>query len=56
MEQFSDYYLTSTAELRADLIENFFTSLKVIFDYDATPATGSGHTDVKYIWGVGWSF
>jgi putative salt-induced outer membrane protein YdiY len=56
LEQFSDYYLTSTAELRADLIENFFTSLKVIFDYDATPATGSGHTDVKYIWGVGWSF
>jgi putative salt-induced outer membrane protein YdiY len=56
LEQFSDYYLTSNAELRADLIDNFFTSLKVIFNYDATPAEGSDKTDVKYIWGFGWSF
>ena len=56
LEQFSDYYLTSNAELRADLIDNLFTSFKVIFNYDATPAAGSDQTDVKYIWGLGWNF
>jgi len=56
LEEFSDYYLTSNAELRADLIDNLFTSFKVIFNYDATPAAGSDQTDVKYIWGLGWNF
>ncbi|UCG46648.1 MAG: DUF481 domain-containing protein [Phycisphaerales bacterium] len=55
-EKISDYYLTSTAELRTNLTENMFTNFKVIFDYDATPAQGSGSTDIKYLLGVGWSF
>jgi len=56
IEQFSDYFLTSTAEVRANFTETMFTNFKVIFDYDATPAVGKGATDVKYIWGIGYNF
>jgi putative salt-induced outer membrane protein YdiY len=56
LEKFSDYYLTSTAELRATMIENLFASFRVMFNYDATPAPGQGKTDVKYLLGVGLSF
>ncbi|MHC4478071.1 MAG: DUF481 domain-containing protein [Planctomycetota bacterium] len=56
IEQVSDYYLTSTSELRANFTQTLFTSFKVIFNYDTTPAIGSGSTDTKYIWGVGGSF
>jgi putative salt-induced outer membrane protein YdiY len=52
----SDYFLTSTAEFRANFTEKMFANFKVILDYDATPAEGSGKTDTKYIVGVGWSF
>jgi len=55
-ENFSDYYLTSSAEFRANFTETMFTNFKVIFDYDATPAVGAGSTDTKYILGVGLSF
>jgi putative salt-induced outer membrane protein YdiY len=55
-EKFSDYYLTTTAELRAKVTELIFTNFKVVFDYDATPAEGKGNTDVKYIFGVGVTF
>ena len=55
-EKFSDYFLSTSAEIKADVTPNIFTNFKVLFDYDATPAVGSGKTDVKYIWGVGASF
>jgi putative salt-induced outer membrane protein YdiY len=55
-EKFSDYYLTSTGEIRAHFTDRMFTNFKAIFDYDSTPAIGAGNTDVKYIWGIGWSF
>jgi putative salt-induced outer membrane protein YdiY len=56
LEKFSDYYLTTTAEIRANFTERFFTNFKTIFDYDVTPAAGRSSTDVKYIWGFGWGF
>jgi len=56
IEKFSDYYLTSTAEIRAYFTATMFTNFKVIFDYDTTPAIGAGNTDVKYILGIGYSF
>jgi len=52
----ADYFLTSTGELRASLPGTMFTNLKVILNYDATPAAGAHKTDLKYIWGLGWSF
>ena len=56
LEQVSDYYLTTTAQLRASITERMFTDFKVIFDYDASPAVGTGNSDVKYIFGLGWNF
>ncbi len=56
LEKASDYFLTTTAELRASITEKMFASFKVVFDYDATPAENAGSTDTKYIVGVGWSF
>jgi len=56
LEQFSDYFLTSNAEIRADISESMFTNFKIIFNYDASPAADTDKTDVKYIWGLGISF
>jgi len=56
MDDFSDYYLTTTAELRTYFTERMFGNFKAIYDYDATPAPGAGNTDVKYILSVGLSF
>ncbi|MHC4220807.1 MAG: DUF481 domain-containing protein [Planctomycetota bacterium] len=56
MSRVSNYFLTTTAEIRATVTEQFFTNFKAILDYDTTPAAGKGNTDVKYLWGVGWNF
>ena len=55
-EQISDYYLTSTHELRAKINDHLFTNFRVLFDYDDTPAEGKGSTDVKYLFGIGLTF
>ncbi len=52
----SDYFLTSTAEVRANFAKNMFVNFKVIFNYDSTPAPGRESTDVKYLLGVGLNF
>jgi putative salt-induced outer membrane protein YdiY len=52
----SDYFLTSTAELRANLTKAMFANFKVIFNYDAAPAPDRGNTDIKYMLGVGVTF
>jgi len=56
MDKLSDYYLTTTGSLRADLTDRTFVDFKTIFSYDSTPAPGQGGTDVKYILGVGLDF
>lgn len=56
IDKFSDYYLTSTAGIRADFTEKIFMTLKAIFNYDATPAIGRGSTDTKYFLGLGYRF
>ena len=55
-EDLGDYYLTSSTELRAKLNAHWFLNAKVLFDYDAIPATGEGSTDIKYLFGAGFSF
>ena len=52
----SDYYLTTTAELRANFTKSMFGSFKTIFSRDVSPAPGRGNSDVKYILSVGVSF
>ena len=56
VEDFSDYFLTSTSEIRAHLTEMMFANFKVIFGHDSTPAVGAHKTDTKYILGIGYSF
>jgi hypothetical protein len=56
LEDFSDYYLTATAEVRASLIGTMFANFKTILNFDSTPATGQSDTDLKYIFGVGATF
>ncbi len=56
LDKISDYYLTTTAELRASLTKAMFANFKVIFNYDATPANNRSSTDIKYIFGVGMTF
>ena len=56
LEKFSDYFLTTSAEVRATMVKNLFASFRVIFDYDTSPAIGRGSTDVKYLLGVGLEF
>jgi len=55
-EKFSDYYLSSTGEIRAHFTEKMFANFKVILNYDATPAVDAGSTDTKYILGLGYIF
>ncbi|MHC4655793.1 MAG: DUF481 domain-containing protein [Planctomycetota bacterium] len=56
LEKFSDYYLTSTGEIRAHFTEKMFVNFKVILNYDTTPAIDAGTTDTKYMLGLGYSF
>jgi len=56
IDKISDYFLTSTAEIRADFTNRIFMNFKTILGYDATPAVGAHKTDVKYFLGVGYSF
>ena len=56
IEKFSDYYLTSTGEIRAHFTERMFLNFKVILNYDRSPAVGAGTTDTKYLLGLGYSF
>ncbi len=54
--EFSDYYLTANSEFRYRFNEMIYGSFKTIFDYDASPAEGSGSTDTKHILGLGVDF
>ena len=52
----SDYYLTTTAEVRANFTKSMYGSFKTIFSRDASPAPGRGNSDIKLILGVGIGF
>lgn len=56
LERFSDFFLTSTLEVRTNLTKAMFANFKVILNYDATPAPGRDNTDVKYLLGIGMNF
>ena len=56
LDKFSDYFLTTTVGIRTDLSTSFFATFKTIFNYDETPAVGAHKTDVKYFFGLGYSF
>jgi len=56
IDKFSDYYLTTSAELRYNVSASIYLNAKVMLDYDKTPAVGKGSTDTKYFLGLGYNF
>ena len=56
IDKFSNYFLTTTAGIRADLTETFFATFKAIFNHDSTPAIGAHKSDIKYFFGLGYRF
>lgn len=52
----TDLYLTTSAGLRTEINEHFFTEAKVRVDYDSTPAEDAEDTDLNYSLGVGVNF
>jgi hypothetical protein len=56
LDKFSDYYLTTSAELRYNVSASIFLNAKALLDYDVTPSPGKGSTDTKYFFGLGYSF
>lgn len=53
LEEQSDFFITTTAELRMELTKRFFASSKVRIDHDSTPAAGSEKTDFTYLLSLG---
>lgn len=53
---FSDYYLTTSGEIRAHFTKTMFSSFKAILNRDATPAAGTSASDTKFIISVGMTF
>jgi putative salt-induced outer membrane protein YdiY len=56
LKQFSDYYLTTSLELRAGLTKSMFANFRTLLDYNSKPAPGKVSTDIKYMLGIGWDF
>ena len=55
-DKFSNYFLTTGAELRAYFSARMFGNIRATLDYDTSPATGKGNTDTKYVVGIGLDF
>jgi putative salt-induced outer membrane protein YdiY len=53
---FDDYNLYADAGLRATIVGSLFAELKIQLRYDSVPAPGSDNEDLRYLFGVGWSF
>ena len=56
LQQFSDYFLNSGAEVRLKLNDAWFAGFKTVLDFDATPPEGTESTDMTYLFSLGWSF
>ncbi len=56
LENFSSFFVTSDAGVRAALTKAMFAQLKFQVDYDSTPATGAQKFNLLYLLGVGWTF
>ncbi len=55
-QDYSNYVMNSQTEIRLSITKSFFTSLKVIFDYNSKPSHKMKSSDVRYLVGFGWRF
>lgn len=53
---FVDYDLHGDAGLRATILGNLFSEVKVELRYDSMPAPGAENTDLRYLLSLGWTF
>jgi putative salt-induced outer membrane protein YdiY len=56
LERIDDFLVVTDAGVRAAFTDKMFAEYKIEYRYDATPATGQDHTDLRHIIGVGWKF
>ncbi len=56
LDKFSNYFLTTGAELRAYFSARMFANFRSTLNYDTSPAPGKGGTDTKYVIGIGLDF
>ena len=56
VDDFSDVFLTTQAGLRTSLTATMFGEVKVVVDYDSTPAPGAEDTDLRFLVSVGMTF
>jgi putative salt-induced outer membrane protein YdiY len=51
-----DFNLNADAGIRAKMMANLFSELKVQWQHDSTPAPGADRNDLRFLLGVGWMF
>jgi putative salt-induced outer membrane protein YdiY len=56
LERIDDFLVITDVGARATITEKMFAEYKIEYRYDATPAEGQDHTDLRHIIGVGWKF
>ena len=55
-EELGDYFINADLGARVALTGTMFAELKIIVDYDSTPADGATTTSAKYALSIGWAF
>jgi putative salt-induced outer membrane protein YdiY len=55
-EPFDNYNLNADAGVRATIVQSFFAEAKVELRYDSTPAPGKEKDDLRFLFGLGWTF
>ncbi len=56
LQDIGDYFLTTELDVRTTLTSSLFLNLKLVFDFDSTPAPGARKDSIKYLLGVGLRF
>jgi putative salt-induced outer membrane protein YdiY len=56
LERLDDFLIIADAGVRAAMTERMFAEYKIEYRYDASPAEGFDHTDLRHVVGVGWKF
>ena len=55
-DPFGNYNVNADAGVRATIVGDLFSEVKVELRYDSTPAPGAENTDVRYLFSLGWTF
>lgn len=56
LDSINNYFFDTDAGVRTTLTEKMFAELKADYKYNAIPAPGKEHSDLRLLLGVGWDF